>query len=190
MVRDVARGLFVGHAVHGVAQRDPLVERGEGPEFDPPAQCRLSDEQAGERRVAIHFAVRQEPELFELVGSEEVRLVEHDGAPTPRTERCRACPHGLRPPPHGQTSSPANRRRSTSSASLPTMTTGASIAPSNGPPVRPRNGEGRCATQNVIRLSSHTKKGHPKAAPVTIIATSAAPPPPHRQAGCRSTPPC
>jgi len=39
----------------------------------------------------------------------------------------------------------------------------------------------------VIRLSSHTKKGHPKAAPVTIIATSAAPPPPHRQAWCRST---
>ena len=112
-------------------------------------------------------------------------------SPTPRTERCRACPHGLRPPPHGQTSSPAHRRRSTSSASLPTMTTGASTAPSNGPPVRPRNGEGRCAFQNVIRLSSHTKKGHPKAAPVTIIATSAAPPPPHRQAGCRSTPgPC
>src|SRR5664279_5668221 len=46
---------------------------------------------------------------------------------------------------------------------------------------------GRCAFQNVIRLSSHTKKGHPKAAPVTIIATSAAPPPPHRQAWCRST---
>src|SRR5664279_4313332 len=109
-------------------------------------------------------------------------------SPTPRTERCRACPHGLRPPPHGQTSSPANRRRSTSSASLPTMTTGAlQRTKQRPPPVRPRSGEGRCAFQNVIRLSSHTKKGHPKAALVTIIATSAAPPPPHRQAWCRST---
>ena len=35
--------------------------------------------------------------------------------PTPRTDRCRACPHGARPPPHGQASSPARRRRSTSS---------------------------------------------------------------------------
>ena len=33
------------------------------------------------------------------------------------------------------------------------------------PPVRPRSGEGRCAFQNVIRLSSHTKKGPPEGSP-------------------------
>ena len=49
VVADVARGLGVGHAGHGVAQRDPLVEGGEGAEADPSAQCRLADEQAGER---------------------------------------------------------------------------------------------------------------------------------------------
>jgi hypothetical protein len=46
--------------------------------------------------------------------------------PTPRTVRTRARPHGARSPPHGHASSPARSRRSTSTASLPTMTTGAS----------------------------------------------------------------
>jgi hypothetical protein len=59
-------------------------------------------------------------------------------SPTPRTARRRACPHGTNPPPHGHNSSPARTRRSTSTASLPTMTTGASTAPSTGPPIRPR----------------------------------------------------
>ena len=45
------------------------------------------------------------------------------------------------------------------------MTTGASVAPSTGPPARPRTGEGRCAVQNVIRLSSHTNKGPPQGSP-------------------------
>jgi len=88
-------------------------------------------------------------------------------SPTPRTDRLRACPHGARTPPHGQHNSPSRRRRSTSTTPLPTMTTGALQAPSTALPVRPRNGEGRCAVQNVIRLSSHTNKGHPQAAPRT-----------------------
>ena len=36
----------VGHAGHGVAQRDALVEGGEGAELDPPPQGRLTDQQA------------------------------------------------------------------------------------------------------------------------------------------------
>src|SRR4051794_30475496 len=38
----------------------------------------LADEQAGERRVAVEFAVRQEPELLELVAVEQMGLVQDD----------------------------------------------------------------------------------------------------------------
>src|SRR5262249_27678869 len=37
-------GLGGGHAVHRVAQRDPLVEGGEGAELDPSPQGRLPEE--------------------------------------------------------------------------------------------------------------------------------------------------
>ena len=46
---NVAAGFGVGHAVHRVAQGDPLVQGGEGAELDPPAQRGLSEEQARER---------------------------------------------------------------------------------------------------------------------------------------------
>ena len=85
--------------------------------------------------------------------------------PTPRTARRRACPHGARPPPHGQNNSPARRRRSTSTTSLPTMTTGASKHQAPALPSGQRKGKGRCASQNVIRLSSHTNKGLPAGSP-------------------------
>ena len=47
MVADVAGGLLAGHAGHGVADGDPLVEGGEDAELDPAAQGGLADEQAG-----------------------------------------------------------------------------------------------------------------------------------------------
>ena len=56
--------------------------------------------------------------------------------PTPRTVLARAYPHRATPPPHEHTNSPANSRRSTSTESVPTMITGASNAPRNGPPFR------------------------------------------------------
>jgi hypothetical protein len=40
--------LLGGHRRHGVAQPDPLVERGERAEFHPPPQGGLADEPAGE----------------------------------------------------------------------------------------------------------------------------------------------
>ena len=61
---------------HGIAQGDALVEGGEGTEADPPAQRRLSDQQAGEGCVAVHLGVREEPQPFELLGVEQVGLVE------------------------------------------------------------------------------------------------------------------
>ena len=68
------------HAGEGVAQCDALVEGGEGAEFHPPSQGGLTDEQAGEGAAAVHVAVGEKPQFFELVGVEEVGLVddEHD----------------------------------------------------------------------------------------------------------------
>ena len=50
------------------------------------------------------------------------------------------------------------------------MTTGASISTKERPSLPAKEWGGPLRFQNVIRLSSHTNKGHPKAAPVTIIA--------------------
>src|SRR3954454_5494324 len=62
--------------------------------------------------------------------------------PTPRTSRRRAYPHRTRSPPHGHTNSPADSRRSTSTDSVPTMITGASISTKERPslPAKERGG--------------------------------------------------
>src|SRR5439155_2264814 len=82
VVRQVALGLGGVHPSHGVTQGDALVERGEGAEFDPPAQGWLPNQQRGERAAGVKVGVGQQPQFFELVGVEQVRLVdhEHDGA--------------------------------------------------------------------------------------------------------------
>lgn len=51
-----------------------------------------------------------------------------------------------------------------STASLPTMTTGASISTKERPSPPAKEPGGPLRFQNVIRLSSHTTKGHPQAA--------------------------
>jgi hypothetical protein len=76
VVVDVTASLLAGHPIHGVAQRDVLVEGGEGAELDPPPQGGLPDEQACERRVAVHVGVGHESEFFELVGIEQMRFVD------------------------------------------------------------------------------------------------------------------
>src|SRR5664279_163387 len=45
------------------------------------------------------------------------------------------------------------------------MTTGASVAPRNGPPFRPRNWGGPLRLTVVISLSPHTNKGPPEGSP-------------------------
>ena len=67
MVGDVAAGLGGGHAGHGVAQRGPLLERGQDGEFHGAPQGRLADEQAGQRGVLVHGLVGQHPDGFELL---------------------------------------------------------------------------------------------------------------------------
>ena len=54
MVGQVAFGFGVAHPGHGVAQHDPLVQCGEGAEFDAPAQGGLADQQAREWSVGVH----------------------------------------------------------------------------------------------------------------------------------------
>jgi len=49
VVGEVVAGLGFGHAGQCVAQRDPLVEGGEGAEFQPPAQGGLAEQQPGKR---------------------------------------------------------------------------------------------------------------------------------------------
>src|SRR5450756_2120500 len=78
VVGEVVPGLGFGHAGQGAAQRDPLVEGGEGAEFDPPTQGGLAEQQPGERGDAVHLAVGEQPELFELVGGKQMRLVDGD----------------------------------------------------------------------------------------------------------------
>ena len=57
---DVPAGLLGGHGWHGVAQGDPLVERGQDAEAEHAAQGGLADEQAGQRAGGIHFGVGQD----------------------------------------------------------------------------------------------------------------------------------
>ncbi len=55
---EVVAGLVLGHAGQGVAQRDPLVEGGEGGEFDPPSQGGLAQQQPGERGDGVRSTGR------------------------------------------------------------------------------------------------------------------------------------
>ena len=75
---DVARRLAGVHAGHRVAQRDTLVEGGKGTETDAPTKCRLADEQACERGAAVELGIGQEAQAFELLGIEQVGLIQDD----------------------------------------------------------------------------------------------------------------
>ncbi len=55
VVGDVAGGLGWGHGRHDEAERDALVDGGEGAEFDPAPQGGLSDEETCERGVGDVF---------------------------------------------------------------------------------------------------------------------------------------
>jgi hypothetical protein len=84
VVTQVATGLLVGHRLHRVAQPDALVERGEHAEFHPPPQGGLADEQARERARRVEVMICQEPQRFQLVIAEQVRLLDdHDGGASP-----------------------------------------------------------------------------------------------------------
>jgi hypothetical protein len=77
VVADVTAGLLVGHPGHGLTQCDPLVEGGQGAEFDPSPQCGLPDEQACEWGVA-HVGVGEQAQFFEFEPDGEAAAGERD----------------------------------------------------------------------------------------------------------------
>src|ERR1022692_923326 len=81
--------------------------------------------------------------------------------------RSRACPHPASRPEHpGQRNHPAASRRSTTPATTPTVTIGASAHPAR--PSRPLGQEkdGRAAANpDLITVASHTKKDNPAGLP-------------------------
>ena len=70
VVLDVGHGLAQVHAVKVVAQRDALVEGGQGAHFDAAAQGGLAQQQAGEGAAGVHVVVGEHADLFELLGVE------------------------------------------------------------------------------------------------------------------------
>ena len=66
VVADVTAGVLVGHPGHGVTQCDPLVEGGEGAQFDPSPQCGLPDEQARQWGVAVNVGVGEQAQFFRV----------------------------------------------------------------------------------------------------------------------------
>ena len=81
MVGDVAGGLCLGHAGHGVAQGCPLLQGGEDGELHGAAQGGLADEEAGQRGVLVHRGVPEHAGHLQLLVGQEVGLVDF-------TDRC------------------------------------------------------------------------------------------------------
>src|SRR5215218_41205 len=80
VVADVGDGLGQVHAVQVVAQRDALVEGGQGADLQPPPQGGLAQQQAGERRAGVHVVVGEHADLLQLLGRQQVGLVDdHHG---------------------------------------------------------------------------------------------------------------
>ena len=63
-----------------VADRDPLIERGERASPEPVAQGRLPEQKQAERRGLVHAHVRQAPDALQALAVEQVRLIDdqHD----------------------------------------------------------------------------------------------------------------
>src|SRR6266571_2668508 len=73
VVAEIGGGLFGAHAGELVAEGEPLVEGGEAAEPEPFPEGWLAEQDAGERALAVHLGVGEEPDLFELGGGEQVR---------------------------------------------------------------------------------------------------------------------
>jgi hypothetical protein len=80
VMAQVLSGLGQIHGRQLVASGNPLVKRGEHAEPQLAGERRLADEQQRERALRIHLGVGQQAQLLELIGCEQVRLVddEHD----------------------------------------------------------------------------------------------------------------
>ena len=108
-----------------------------------------------------------------------------------RTPRSLAWPHGRSSPVQsGQRSSPAIRSWSTSSGHVPTISNGCLSAPSDGPPFRPRNGEGCCVSRTSSRSRRQQRRATHPAAQKIIVTLNDARTPTRRQPAWRSTARC
>ena len=67
------------------ADRDPLVERREHAHAQLAVEGGLADQEPSERGRGVHLRVRQEPQLLELVGVQEMGLIQMS-----TTRRCRS----------------------------------------------------------------------------------------------------
>jgi len=84
VVAQVRGGLGEVHRLDGEPGGDPLVQSGEHAHPQLPVQGGLADQDPGERAGAVHLHVGHQPELFQLGGIEQVRLVDdHDHGAVP-----------------------------------------------------------------------------------------------------------
>src|SRR6266508_4442128 len=76
VVLDVGHGLREVHAVQVEPQGHALVEGGQGADLQPPPQGGLAQQQAGERGVGVHVVVGEHADLLQLLGGQQVGLVD------------------------------------------------------------------------------------------------------------------
>jgi hypothetical protein len=72
----VSGRLFRCHRLHGVADGDPLVERGEHAELHAGPQLRLAGQHDGQRGGRVEVGVGEHPDRLQLVVGQQVRLVD------------------------------------------------------------------------------------------------------------------
>ena len=77
----VGGGLGEVHRLDGEPGGDPLVQRGEHAHAQLPVQGRLPGQDGGERGRRVHLGVRQEPQLLQLIGLQEMRFVDFSDRP-------------------------------------------------------------------------------------------------------------
>src|SRR5215207_4135107 len=76
VVVQVGGGFGKVHRWDGVAGGDALVEGGKGAQAQPAGQGGLADQDAGKGAGGVHVGVGEQAELLELLGGQQVGLVE------------------------------------------------------------------------------------------------------------------
>ena len=126
---------------------------------------------AGSSPAAAHASPRS-PRTATAAGAAASRSRPHPGSPARR-----ACPHPASRPEHpGQRNRPAASRRSTTRATTPTVTIGASAHLARPSRHLGQEKDGRAAAYpDVITVASHTKKDNPAGLPSRPSSPSTAP---------------
>ena len=83
-VADVGDGLGVGERSQVPAERDALVQLGEGRVEEDGRELGLADQHEAEELLRAGLEIREQPELLEHVDGDGLCLVDHDHGQTPR----------------------------------------------------------------------------------------------------------